>query len=395
MLPWQNTTLYEQRKALIDAWQEGEHSVADLARLFNVSRKTAHKFINRYTEDGDDGLRDRSRVPHTHPTAVPNDVADRIVQSKRAYPRLGPKKLIAILRGDDPSIPWPAPSTAGVILDRAGLVRHRPRRHRRTPPWRDSFSQAVHPNDCWCTDFKGWVRTGDGVRIDPLTIQDTSSRYLLACEALLNPTFLEVRPVFERVFRECGLPRVIRSDNGSPFATNGLGGLSRFAVWLLKLGIIPERIQPGHPEQNGRLERLHRTLNEDALNPVQPNPPRQQRRFDSFRSDYNHLRPHEALGQTTPASHYQPSPRPYPLKIKSPAYDSNVTVRRVRSNGEIKWAGNLIYLSQALTGEPVGLVQRNNRHWTILFGPLQIGMLDAHLRSILPTPVTLLPISPV
>lgn len=391
MLPWQNTTLYGQRKALIDAWEEGEDSVADLARCFHISRKTAHKFINRYIEDGEDGLHDRSRAPHLHPTAIPPEVADRIVQAKHAHPRLGPKKLIAILRRDDPATSWPAPSTAGVILDHAGLVRRRPRRRRRIPLWQDAFSPAARPNDCWCTDFKGWVRTADGVRIDPLTLQDASSRYLLACEALLHPSFHEVRPVFELAFREYGLPRVIRSDNGPPFATTALGGLSRFAVWLLRLGVIPQRIQPGHPEQNGRLERLHRTLNEDALNPVQPNPSRQQLRFDAFRDDYNHLRPHEALGQTTPASRYQPSPRPYPPKLEDPAYDDGVTVRRVRTNGEIKWDGELIYLSQALTGELVGLVQRDDRHWTVRFGPLEIGLLDARRRRILPTPVTLLP----
>ena len=281
MLPWQNTTAHHEREAFIAAWQEGKETVASLAQHFGVSRKTAHKFINRFRAAGADGLLDRSRAPRAPHNATPQEVVDLLIQAKREDSAFGPKKLVPLLRAAYPHLRWPAPSTAGAILDRAGLVRRR-RRRRRTAPWHDPFQQAVHPNDCWCTDFKGWVRTGDGVRIDPLTIQDARSRYLLACQALLRPAFHQVRPVFERTFREYGLPLVIRSDNGPPFASTALGGLTQLAVWFVKLGVIPERIQPGHPEQNGRLERFHRTLHEETLNPVGPTPARQQRVFDSY-----------------------------------------------------------------------------------------------------------------
>ena len=222
MLPWQNTTAHDEREAFIAAWQEGEETVAALAHHFGVSRKTAHKFINRFRAAGAEGLLDRSRAPRAPHNATPQEVVDLLIQAKRADAALGPKKLVPLLRAAYPHLRWPAPSTAGGILDRAGLVR-RQRRRRRTAPWHDPFQQAVHPNDCWCTDFKGWVRTGDGVRIDPLTIQDARSRYLLACQALLRPAFHQVRPVFERTFREYGLPLVIRSDNGPPFASTALG----------------------------------------------------------------------------------------------------------------------------------------------------------------------------
>ena len=390
MLPWQNTTAHNQRETFIAAWLAGKETVASLAQHFGINRKTAHKFINRFRAAGADGLLDRSRAPHAPHNATPQDVVDLLIQAKREDTALGPKKLTPILQAAYPHLPWPAPSTAGAILDRAGLVRRR-RRRRRTAPWQDPFQQAAQPNDCWCTDFKGWVRTGDGVRIDPLTIQDARSRYMLACQALLRPTFHQVRPVLERTFREFGLPLVIRSDNGPPFASTALGGLTQLAVWFVKLGVIPERIQPGHPEQNDPLERFHRTLNEEVLNSVQPTPTRQQLAFDSYLYRYNHKRPHEALGQAPPADRYRPSPRPYPRTVASPAYDAGVAVRRVRTNGEIKWAGGHLYLSEALIGEPVGLVQRDDRYWTVRFGPLAIGLLDAHQRSILHTPVTVLP----
>ena len=228
MLPWQNTTAHNEREAFIAVWQEGKETVASLAHHFGVSRKTAHKFINRFRAAGTEGLLDRSRAPRAPHNATPQEVVDLLIQAKRADAAFGPKKLVPLLRAAYPHLRWPAPSTAGAILDRAGLVRRRKRR-RRTAPWHDPFQQAVHPNDCWCTDFKGWVRTGDGVRIDPLTIQDARSRYLLACQALLRPAFHEVRPVFERTFREYGLPLVIRSDNGPPFASTALGGLTQLA----------------------------------------------------------------------------------------------------------------------------------------------------------------------
>ena len=248
----------------------------------------------------------------------------------------------------------------------------RRKRRRHAAAWGEPFASAHNPNDVWAIDFKGWFRTGDGVRIDPLTVQDAASRYLLVCNGLPQPRGPQVQRVLERAFREYGLPQTIRSDNGPPFASVGLGSLSQLAIWWIKLGIIPERIEPGHPEQNGRLERLHRTLKAETASPPQANGRRQQRAFDTFRHSYNEERPHEALGQSRPRDRYSPSFRSYPSRVSAPDYEVGVTVRKVRTNGEIKWRGNKIYLSEALRGEPVGLSPKDDRYplWAFGYRPL-------------------------
>jgi transposase InsO family protein len=321
-------------------------------------------------------------------------VVERLIAAKRGHLRWGPKKLVAWLQAQDPQVHWPAPSTAGDILRRAGLVRRRLGR-RRSAPWGHPFATAAAPNDVWAIDLKGWFRTGDGVRCDPLTVADAATRYLLVCQGLRQPRGPEVRRVLERAFREYGLPWAIRTDNGPPFASTGLGGLSRLSVWWVKLGILPERIAPGHPEQNGRLERLHRTLKAETASPPQATWQSQQRAFDAFRRLYNEERPHEALGQRPPATVYGPSSRPYPPRLREPEYGSTMVVRRVRSNGEIKWRGGLLYLSEALRGEPVGLHQHDERYWTVHYGPLQIALMDDHARKLYRVPVEVLPMSPV
>ena len=393
-MPWKETSAKSERLRFIRWWKEGEESVAELSRQFGISRKTAHKMIARYAAEGEGGLLDRSRAPHHHPNATPLELVGRVIEMKHEHPTWGPKKVIGRLRLREPETPWPSPSTAGAMLDRAGLVKRR-RRKRRSAPWSAPFRDAEMPNDVWSIDFKGWFRTGDGTRIDPLTAQDAASRYLLVCDGLERPTGPETRRVLERSFREYGLPRAIRTDNGVPFASVGLGSLTPLSVWWVKLGIIPERIEPGHPEQNGRLERLHRTLKAETATPPQANGRRQRHAFDRFRHSYNNERPHETLGQTPPASLYTPSARSYPSRVRSPEYGAGVIVRRVRSNGQIKWKGALVYLSEALTGEPVGLVQQDERIWLIRFGPLIIGTLDDVSGRVDRTPTKLLPMSPV
>ncbi len=367
MLPWISATAVDQRRALIAAWTAGDAPIAELARRFRVSRKTAHKFINRFNQLGDAGLHDFPRAPR-NPSATDPKLAAMIVDAKRNAPLLGPKKIIPTLRGAHPDLPWPAPSTAGAILDREGLVKRR-KRSRRSPPFADPFADVRAPNDCWAIDFKGWARTGDGARLDPLTLIDADSRFIIACEGLPRPTLAA----------------------SSPFASSGLGGLSAFAVRLVKLGITPERIAPGHPERNGRLERFHRALKEAAMSPPAATLADQQRPFDAFRRVYNEERPHEALGQRPPASRYAPSPRPYPDKVASPEYGDGVEVRRVGGNGEIKWAGERVFLSEALVGEPVGLVRHDDRSLAIRFGHLEIGLLDGQAMRIIKTPVRALP----
>ena len=248
MLPWRHASPESERLRLIERYASGEERLAELSRQFGISRKTAYKMIARYAAEGEGGLLDRSSAPHHHPNATPLELVDRIIEMKRAHPTWGPKKVIGRLRLIEPQTLWPSSSTAGVMLDRAGLVARR-RRRRRSAPWSEPFSNAEMPNDVWSVDFKGWFRTADGTRIDPLTAQDAASRYLLVCAGLERPTGPEARRVLERAFREYGLPQAIRTDNGVPFASVGLGSLTPLSVWWVKLGIVPERIEPGHPEQ--------------------------------------------------------------------------------------------------------------------------------------------------
>jgi hypothetical protein len=237
-------------------------------------------------------------------------------------------------------------------------------------------------NDTWSVDFKGWFRTGDGARCDPLTLSDGYSRYLLRCQIVPRPTGEAVWPIFDAAFREFGLPQRVRSDNGSPFASLGAGGLSSLAVKLIKAGTLPERIRAGKPQENGRHERMHGTLKRETAKPPAASLRAQQRRFDAFRREYNEVRPHEALGQTTPASHYEPSCRSYTGRLREPEYPDADQVRRVRSNGEIKWRGELVFIGTALAGNPVGLIEGDEGQFAVSFGPVELGWIgaDATLR---------------
>ncbi len=374
-MPWKDTRVLDERVSFIAAYNDGERSLSELCRRFRVSRKTGRKWIQRYRESGPEGLCDRSRAPRHHPNATPADVASMVIRAKLDHPTWGPRKLMPWLKLHHPEVELPAPSTAGGILRRHDLVRPR-KRVRRTDPWTRPFEACAAPNETWCIDFKGWFRTQDGKRCDPLTISDACSRQLLCCKGLESQKGQAVRTEMERVFGEYGLPATIRSDNGTPFASTALGGLSRLSVWWIKLGIVPERIAPGHPEQNGRHERMHRTLKAEAITPPKANIRAQQKAFDRFRWEYNQERPHEALGQNPPASLYWPSEYSYPSRIKDVEYGSDMIVRRVRTNGEIKWKGELVYLSEALVGEPVGLAPESDRHCAVYFGPIKLCLID-------------------
>jgi transposase InsO family protein len=298
----------------------------------------------------------------------------------------GPKKLRVKLSELHPELAVPAVSTIGDWLRREGLVGRSRRRHR-CPAYTQPFATVAAANDVWCTDFKGWFRTADGRRCDPFTLSDAHSRYLLCCQAVNRPDEQSVRPIFEAAFQEHGLPRAIRSDNGPPFASPGVGGLSRLAIWWIKLGIRPERIVAGKPQQNGRHERVHRTLKEETAAPPADSLPAQQQRFDDFRALYNDERPHEALGQKTPASLYEPSPRLYPERIDDPSYGCDVAVRRVRSNGQIKWAGELIFVGEALIGEPVGVVETEDGDWLVRYADVELGYVHPQRRRLSPRPL--------
>ncbi len=375
-MPWREVCYMDERMGFVAAALAEEESMTALCEEHGISRKTGYKWLGRYQEQGPAGLEDRSRTPRTVPWAISDAQAEAIIGMRREHPSWGPKKLRAKLLERAPERSWPALSTIGELLHRAGLSQRRKRRRRATPT-AGALSTPVAANDVWGIDFKGWFRTQDGARCDPLTVSDGFSRYLLCSQVVSPPTSAGCRSELERVFKHYGLPRTMRSDNGAPFASTGAGGLSSLSVWWVKLGITPERIEPGQPQQNGRHERMHRTLKAETALPPAADLVAQQRRFDRFRAQFNHQRPHEALGQTPPALHYAPSPRPYPSRLEDPVYPADYQPRRVRSNGEIKWQGELVFIGAALTGEVIGLMEDDQGDAQLYFGPVPLGVIDS------------------
>jgi len=384
-MPWKETCTMDQKIKMVGDWLSEEYTITQLSKMYEVSRKTIYKWIWRYEREGPPGLEKLSRAPRSHPNATPLEITREIVATKLRHQRWGPKKVVAWLEEHHPEERWPAASTASGILKREGLVRSR-RRKRKTPPYTAPFNKCHRPNAVWSADFKGQFRTGDGRLCYPLTISDNYSRYLLLCQGLSHPSYEEVKPWFERVFKEYGLPEAIRTDNGAPFASVALGGLSRLAVWFIKLGIKPERIETGHPEQNGRHERMHRSLKEATAKPPRKNLEEQQKAFGEFAQEYNDERPHEAVNMKTPASRYRRSLRPYPASIPELEYKGDFVVRRVRHNGEIRWNSKLVYISESLAGEPVALKQRAEHVWEIRCSYLTLGVLDELTGKIIPLP---------
>jgi transposase InsO family protein len=360
-------------------WQREELSFAALCRAYGVSRKTGYKWIGRLQSDGLDGLKERSCAAHRHPNGIEAETSEAVIAVRMAHPSWGPKKIKAWLAMKQPQAAWPAQSTIAELLNRHGLVRHR-RKRRHVPPHGAPLSACALANDVWGVDFKGWFCTGDGARCEPLSLSDLASRYVLRLQALERIDGERVWSILETAFFEFGLPRVMRSDNGTPFASTAAGGLSRLGVRLIKAGVRPERIAPGQPQQNGRHERMHLTLKQDTASPPAATLRQQQQRFDAFRISFNDERPHEALGQTPPALHYDPSPRPYSGRLREPDYAVDQAVRRVRSNGDIKWRGERIFISEALTGEPIALRQIAEGVFEVTYGPAVLGIVNRDRR---------------
>lgn len=367
---WKETCAVEERMRFVVAVERREESFAAICRRFGVSRRVGYKWLQRFEEEGACGLLDRSRAPRHHPQAMAQETAERCLAVRRVHPSWGPLKVRAYLERRAPATAWPAASSIGELFDREGLTVKRKLR-RRCLPSSAPFAHCGAANDVWCIDFKGWFVTGDGKRCEPLTITDAHSRYLLRCQALPHTDTEHVWPVLDAAFREFGLPRYLRSDNGSPFASRGAGGLSRLSVKLIKAGVTPERITPGKPQQNGRHERMHLTLLQDAASPPARSMREQLKRLHEFQRHYNEERPHQALGNATPADCYQFSPRRFDGILRSPEYDDQ-DVRRVRRNGEIKLHGKLIYIGEALLGEPIGLAEGEDG-WTVTYGPIMLG----------------------
>ena len=377
-MPWARTDWMSERVKFIAAHLEYEASFADLCRDFGVSRKTGYKWLRRYEVAGAGALEDRSRAAHSHPNTVGDPVVQAVLAIRRRHPRWGPRKLRVVLKRQQPRLPLPAASTIGDILKRNGLVRPR-RRTRRSAPYGDRLRQYDAPNAVWCADFKGHFPMGghrDGERCHPLTISDGFSRYLLRCRALRRPLHRCVQPIFESAFRQYGLPRAIRTDNGPPFSTLAPGGLSRLAVWWIRLGIRPERILPGRPDQNGRHERMHSTLKAETAKPPRSSFSAQQRAFDRFQIEYNEERPHEALGQEVPASFYRPSLRAYPRYLPQVEYPAHFETRWAYPNGVISFGTTQWYVSACLSGERVGLEPCDDGRWRVHYGCVPIGVLD-------------------
>jgi putative transposase len=368
---WTETCTVDERMRFMLALERQDESFAALCRRFGVSRKTGYKWLERYEAVGVEGLIDRSRAPHAHPQAVSTTIAERCVAVRRAHPTWGPVKVRAYLERSDAATAWPAASTIGTLFDREGLTVKR-RLRRRSPPSTAPFGDCSGANEVWCIDFKGWFLTGDGTHCEPLTLADAASRYLLRCQALGRCDDEHAWPVLDAAFREFGLPLRLRSDNGPPFASCGAGGLSKLSVKVIKAGVMPERIAPGQPQQNGRLERLHLTLLQDTAKPPARSLRQQLERFRTFQRIYNEERPHQALGNDTPAEHYVASSRRFDGVLREPEYDADCAVRRVRPNGAIRWRDEEIYISAALSGEPVGLVACDVG-WQVVFGPLLLG----------------------
>jgi transposase InsO family protein len=383
-MPWSEATPVTERFGFVIDCEEGLFSVSELCDRYGISRKTGYKWIERFERDGPDGLKDRPRIAHTFPHRTDAVLVEELLESRRRHPDWGPKKLVTRLRDRQPHAAWPAASTAGDILKRAGLVRPRRRRRALHPTVPGHLSKPIHPNDLWSADFKGQFRTRDSVYCYPLTVCDGASRYLLEVRALCSTDTLPARESFQRVFREYGLPRVLRTDNGVPFASTGLCRLSRLSVWWIRLGIRPERIAPAHPEQNGSHERMHKTLKAATTRPPERDRSAQQRRFDRFRGEFNHERPHESLGQKTPASLYRPSPRADPTHLPPLAYPGHFEVRRVGSNGCILWKGHPLPLSHCLSGEDVGLEEVDDGIWSLFFGEFLLARFDQRTRQLHP-----------
>lgn len=385
-MPWRERSPVDLRVQFIGEYQTELWSMTELAEQYGISRKTAYKWVTRYERGGAAALLDQSRRPWTQPSATDPRLIAALLAVRRRHPRWGAKKLLAVVKRQDARAAWPSRSTVCDVLRRHALVVPRPRR-RPMPHGGHALAPITGPNETWTTDFKGEFRTGDRRYCYPLTLRDGFSRYVLRCDALLSRSYALTRARFERAFADYGLPVRIRSDNGGPFAGPGLGRLSRLNVWWIRLGIVPERIGLGRPEQNGSHEQFHRVLKADTTRPPAATARAQQRRFGAFYREYNEVRPHESLDDQPPATRYTASPRPLPTRLAPLEYPGHMEVRRVSSAGCISWRGIPIFLTEVLEGEDVGFEEVADGHWTLSFATVRLGRFDERTRRITALPL--------
>jgi len=371
-MAWKEVCPMEERIRFVLRAAHESAPFSHLCSEFGVSRRIGYKWLNRYREEGLDGLYERSRRPYSSPNKTPKEVETLILKERHLHKTWGPVKLRGVLERKYDLSCVPAASTIGSILEHHGLTVKRRRRRVVRQPQRN-LTPATRPNEVWPVDFKGWFRTKDGERRDPLTVSDLDSRFVLACDIVDGQSYKAVFPAFEKLFRRRGLPEIIRVDNGSPFASRGVCGLSRLSVWWILLGIDVQFIEPGHPEQNGAHERMHRTLKAETTRPPAANREAQQRRFDRWRSEFNNERPHEALDLATPAERYQRSERRYSATVKTPEYPPYYEQRRVTTIGQIRWKNQLYFIGEALAGVNVGLAEIGNGHHEVYLSDLLLG----------------------
>ncbi|BCB25985.1 transposase [Sulfurimicrobium lacus] len=375
-MPWRDVKPMDEKILFIADHLREPGSFSQLCERYGISRKTGYKWVERYQSAGLEGLEERSRRPHAVANKIPYAIRKAIMELRRqGRDPLGPKKIQALLSQRFPDQPTPSKTTIYNVLKREGMLEPK-RRRRRVQPSPHRLTPASAPNELWSADFKGQFKMGNGRWCYPLTVMDHASRYLLGCQGLDGTRFVESQAVFKRLFQEYGLPNRMRTDNGVPFASTATGGLSHLSVWWIRLGIVPERIEPGQPQQNGRHERMHRTLKLAVTHPPSANLSAQQGQFDRFRVDYNEQRPHEGLEQHSPQSCYRPSSRAYPQHLPELEYPGYFQRQKVSANGLAYWTGRRIYIGYLLAGEWVGLEEVGDGVWAVYFGPVRLGSFD-------------------
>jgi putative transposase len=375
-MPWKEVIVMDEKKEFIEQYLKGSFAFSRLCQQFCISRKTGYKWIARYESLGLEGLCEQSRVPHNQINVTSEDVINLIIGTKAEFSNWGPKKIHAYLMKHYQLEHYPCKTTVENVLKRNGLVKSRKYR-RRFASKSSPLSHCQSPNDIWCTDFKGWSLTNDGQRFGPYTLMDADSRFLISCVRLAADDTDHVWAVMEKAFYENGLPLIIRSDNGPPFATSAPGRLSNLAIKLIKAGVTPEWTEPGHPEQNGRQERMHLTLQSEAISKELPL--REQiQKMDEFREYYNFVRPHEAIEQRCPGDIYTPSSRQWHGRLRSPEYPDCYKVGKVKSCGKMSWAGGEVYISRVFEGEPIGIYERE-KGLTAYYGPVELGVIKGNI----------------
>lgn len=379
-MPWSQTSPMQQRTLFIADFLRGNRSITELCAEYRISRKTGYKWIDRYLRRGPAGLEEESRRPRQSPTRTAAHIVSAMLELRKRHPTWGGKKILHVLHRRHPQWTLPHRATTYDIFHRYGMILKKPKRRKIGHPGKPQ-TVIVAPNQVWSADFKGQFRMGNGEYCYPLTVTDGFSRYLLECRGLRSTAVQPAKTVFTRIFKEYGLPQKIRSDNGVPFATNSLARLSALSAWWVRLGVLPELIEPGKPQQNGRHERMHRTLKAEATRPPASGMIAQQRKFDRFRHEFNYDRPHEALDMQTPASVYTPSPRPMPDRLPTLEYPDRYEVRLVSDNGGIRWHHEWINVSMTCAGEYVGFEEIDDGIWNVYLGKLKLGRLhEKHMR---------------